>query len=50
MRRIDAETRVVTTAAKGLARPHGVAFAPDGASFVIGDTNHHQLRRVRPKL
>ena len=47
VRRIDAATGVVTTVAKGLARPHGVAFAPDGASFVIGDTNHHQLRRVR---
>mgnify|MGYP001040056371 FL=1 len=49
VRRIDAKTGVVTTAAKGLARPHGVAFAPDGASFVIGDTNHHQVRRVRSK-
>ncbi|RUL87649.1 NHL domain-containing protein [Tautonia sociabilis] len=30
-----------------LDRPHGVAIAPDG-SILIGDTNNHRIRRVRP--
>ncbi|APW60971.1 SMP-30/gluconolactonase/LRE family protein [Paludisphaera borealis] len=49
IRRVDSRTGVVSTVAKGLDRPHGVAFAPDGTSFVIGDTLNHRLRRVRPK-
>jgi sugar lactone lactonase YvrE len=49
IRRIDAQTGVLSTVADGLDRPHGVAFSPDGASFVIGDTLNHRLRRVRPK-
>ncbi|MDR3617950.1 MAG: hypothetical protein P4L85_01270 [Paludisphaera borealis] len=49
IRCVDSKTGVVSTVAKGLDRPHGVAFAPDGASFVIGDTLNHRLRRVRSK-
>jgi len=49
IRRIEAATGVVTTVASGFDRPHGVAIAPDGASFVVGDTLHHRLTRVRPK-
>lgn len=37
---------VVTTAAAGLARPHGVAFTPDGGSFVVADSEHHRVVRV----
>lgn len=64
IRRIDGKTRTVTTVAghgkkgpegdggpavaAGLARPHGVAFTPDGRSFVIGDTENHRIRRVVP--
>ncbi|WP_165251326.1 NHL domain-containing protein [Paludisphaera soli] len=64
IRRIDAASGVVITVAgrgakggggdggpataAGLDRPHGVAFAPDGRAFVIGDTNNHRIRRVVP--
>jgi DNA-binding beta-propeller fold protein YncE len=48
IRRIDAGSRVVTTIASGLARPHGALVAPDG-SLLVGDSEHHQVRRlVRP--
>lgn len=36
----------VSTAAAGLARPHGVAFAPDGRSFVVADSEHHRVVRA----
>jgi streptogramin lyase len=45
IRRIDAETWVVTTIASGLARPHGALVAPDG-SVLVGDSEHHQVRRL----
>jgi DNA-binding beta-propeller fold protein YncE len=48
IRMIDVKTWVVTTIASGLARPHGALVAPDG-SLLIGDSEHHQVRRlVRP--
>jgi sugar lactone lactonase YvrE len=48
IRRIDA-SGAITTVASGFARPHGAAFAPDGAWFVVGDTLHHRLPRVQLK-
>jgi DNA-binding beta-propeller fold protein YncE len=45
IRRIDAESWIVTTIASGLARPHGALTAPDGSVFV-GDSEHHQVRRL----
>ena len=45
IRRI-APNGTVTTAAAGLARPHGVAFAPDGRSFVVADSEHHRVVRM----
>jgi DNA-binding beta-propeller fold protein YncE len=45
IRRIDAETWIVTTIASGLARPHGALVAPDG-SVLVGDSEHHQVRRL----
>lgn len=48
IRRIDAQTWVVTTIASGLARPHGALAAQDG-SVLVADSEHHQVRRlVRP--
>lgn len=63
IRRIDAQTRLITTVAgcgrnggKGdggpatsaeLDSPHGVAVAPDD-SLWIGDTTNHRIRRVSP--
>lgn len=63
IRHYDAASQTVTTVAGSrkrggagdngpalkaqLGRPHGVALAPDG-SFVIGDTENHRIRRVRP--
>jgi sugar lactone lactonase YvrE len=49
IRRIDAASGAITTVASGFDRPHGAAFAPDGASFVVGDTLHHRLPHVRTK-
>jgi DNA-binding beta-propeller fold protein YncE len=49
IRRIDAQTWIVTTIASGLARPHGVLVAPNG-SVLVGDSEHHQIRRfIRPE-
>jgi DNA-binding beta-propeller fold protein YncE len=45
IRRIDAQTWIVTTVASGLARPHGALAAPDG-SVLIADSEHHQVRRL----
>jgi DNA-binding beta-propeller fold protein YncE len=45
IRRIDAESWIVTTIASGLARPHGALTTPDGSVFV-GDSEHHQVRRL----
>ncbi len=45
IRRIDAQTWIVTTIAAGLARPHGAVVAPDG-SVLVGDSEHHQIRRL----
>jgi DNA-binding beta-propeller fold protein YncE len=45
IRRIDAESWIVTTIASGLARPHGAVVAPDG-SILVGDSEHHQIRRL----
>lgn len=36
----------ISTVASGLARPHGAAFAPDGRSFVVADSEHHRVIRV----
>ena len=47
IRRIDANTWIVTTIASGLARPHGALVAPDG-SALVGDSEHHQVRRLAP--
>jgi DNA-binding beta-propeller fold protein YncE len=50
IRKIDAQSRIVTTIAAGLARPHGAAVAADG-SIYVGDSEHHQIRRlVRPGI
>jgi len=46
IRRIDANTWIVTTIASGLARPHGAMVAADG-SILVGDSEHHQIRRLR---
>jgi DNA-binding beta-propeller fold protein YncE len=48
IRRIDAQTWVVTTIGSGLARPHGAVVAPDG-SVLVGDSEHHQIRRLTPR-
>lgn len=45
IRMIDAKTWVVTTIASSLARPHGALVAPDG-SVLVGDSEHHQIRRL----
>jgi DNA-binding beta-propeller fold protein YncE len=45
IRRIDAQTWIVTTIASGLARPHGALVVPDG-SVLVGDSEHHQVRRL----
>lgn len=45
IRRIDAQTWIVTTIASGLARPHGAVVASDG-SVLVGDSEHHQVRRL----
>lgn len=45
IRMIDAKTWIVTTIASGLARPHGALVAPDG-SVLVGDSEHHQIRRL----
>jgi DNA-binding beta-propeller fold protein YncE len=45
IRRIDAQTWIVTTIASGLARPHGALVAPDG-SVLVADSEHHQVRRL----
>ena len=45
IRRIDANTWIITTIASGLARPHGALAAPDG-SLLIADSEHHRLRRL----
>ncbi len=37
---------VVTMVANKLARPHGAAFAPDGRTFVVADSEHHQVIRL----
>ncbi len=63
IRHIDLKTNMITTVAGSgqrgglgdgesalkaqLDRPHGVAVAPDG-TIVIGDTNNHRIRAVRP--
>jgi DNA-binding beta-propeller fold protein YncE len=47
IRRIDAASQIITTIASGLARPHGALAAPDG-SVLIGDSEHHQVRRLVP--
>ena len=47
IRMIDAGTWVVTTIAAGLARPHGAVVAADG-SVLVGDSEHHQVVRLRP--
>ena len=48
IRMIDVKTWIITTIASGLARPHGALVAPD-VSVLIGDSEHHQVRRlVRP--
>jgi DNA-binding beta-propeller fold protein YncE len=44
IRRIDAQSWIITTIASGLARPHGAVVAPDG-SVLVGDSEHHQIRR-----
>jgi len=48
IRRIDAESWVVTTIASGLARPHGAVVASDG-SVLVGDSEHHQVVRLRKR-
>jgi DNA-binding beta-propeller fold protein YncE len=45
IRCIDARSWIVTTIASGLARPHGAVVAPDG-SVLVGDSEHHQIRRL----
>jgi DNA-binding beta-propeller fold protein YncE len=45
IRRIDAQTWIVTTIASRLARPHGALVAPDG-SVLVADSEHHQVRRL----
>jgi DNA-binding beta-propeller fold protein YncE len=47
IRMIDAGTWIVTTVAAGLARPHGAVAAADG-SVLVGDSEHHQVRRLSP--
>jgi DNA-binding beta-propeller fold protein YncE len=48
IRRIDADTWIVTTIAAGLARPHGALVAPDG-TVLVGDSEHHQVLRLSPR-
>lgn len=45
IRRIDANTWIVSTIASNLARPHGALVAPDG-SVLVADSEHHQVRRL----
>ena len=45
IRRIDAQTWIVTTIASDLARPHGALVGPDG-SVLVGDSEHHQICRL----
>ncbi len=46
VRMINGSTWIVTTIAAGLARPHGAVVADDG-SVLVGDSEHHQIRRLR---
>lgn len=45
IRMIDAKKWTVTTIASGLKRPHGAVVAPDD-SVLVGDSEHHQIRRL----
>ena len=45
IRRIDAQSWIITTIASGLARPHGALATPDG-SVLIADSEHHRVRRL----
>ncbi len=47
IRRIDAQSWIVTTIAADFARPHGAAVARDG-SIYVGDSEHHQIRKLFP--
>lgn len=45
IRLIDAQTWIVTTIARDLARPHGAVVGPDGAVY-IGDSENHRVRKL----
>ena len=45
IRFIDAKTRIVTTIATGLARPHGSVVGSDGAVY-IGDSENHRVCKL----
>lgn len=47
IRRIDGRSRIITTIATGLARPHGAVVEP-GGSVLVGDSEHHQIKRLSP--